>query len=476
MVMFLGLLTACGGNNGKSRMTASAAMVTENGMSKLNQNSAVIFPTYFSKFVVKKTDPVVGTWTNKRFVYSGLGRWEEVYETSFSPDGKVSHYGNRNFDKGTWTRVDENIVVAYFDDCAYTAVGGFTYRLPSYQVTYTYGENAKTLDRRTDREDKLIYESDGVFYEATDFDTYEEPLFYISDEYCVEYMDSDYYPYPEEIEYCTELEKELLSHAEDLISGKKVELERAGYTDILAPDGTELLVISGYNSASSWKGGVRIHLSWRNNQIVVDREESYGFHWDLPLVNRINDYQSGKFYVYISRETDTEGIGYGSYVDIGQSLKIDEETFAPLQVPFKGYEIYQENYPDVYSLWSPFDEEWWQDGGSYPEDEEAYGRRADWVITAVDDNPDEMLRKAVEKSGMNLEKRTYPWTPETKENVMELLRCPVADYYYQSDYYAAVYMRGEIGFYEKEILADGYWEEWVLMNPDEGGILPSLRW
>lgn len=227
MVMFLGLLTACGGNDGKSRMTASVAMVTENGMSKLNQNPAAILSASFSKFVVKKTDPVAGTWTNKRFVYSGLGRWEEVYETSFSPDGKAAHYGNRNFDTGTWTRVDENTVVAYFDNCAYTAVGGFAYRLPPYQVIYTCGESAKTLDRRTDREDKLTYESDGVFYEATDFDTYEEPLSYISDEYCVEYMDSDYYPYPEEIEYCTELEKELLSHAEDLISGKKVELERS---------------------------------------------------------------------------------------------------------------------------------------------------------------------------------------------------------------------------------------------------------
>lgn len=546
MILLFGLLTACGGNNEKFWETASPVMVTESGISKLNQGIAARFFTSFFKSAVesqkdhaasqeKNPDPIVGTWTNKRLVYSELGRWESVYETSFSPDGRVAHYGNRNFDTGTWMRIDENTVAAYFDDCAYTAVGALTYRLPPYQVTYTYGENKKTLNRQTDRADKLTYDGGSGFCEATDYDTYEEPLSYSSDDYCVEYTDSDYFPYPKEIEYCTELEKELLGRADDLLSGEEVKLERAdlpyelwnvssydftgdgkpelcvyvemcghasdnsgafyilsqkpdgeytilskntdfraGYTDILAPDGTKLLAISGYNSASSWKGGIRIHLSYRDNRILVDCEESYDFHWDLPIVNRIHDYQNGKFYVYVSRESDTEGSGYGSYVGIGQSLKIDEETFDPIQVPFTGYEVYQANYPDVYSLWSPFDEKWWQDGGSYPEDEEAYGRRADWAISAAGDNPDEMLQEAVEKSGLKLEKRAYPWTPETKKNVMALLRCPVADYYYRSDYYAAVYMRGEIGFYEKEILSDGYGEVWILMNPDERGILSSI--
>ncbi|MCM1124907.1 MAG: hypothetical protein NC429_00400 [Lachnospiraceae bacterium] len=75
-----------------------------------------------------------------------------------------------------------------------------------------------------------------------------------------------------------------------------------------------------------------------------------------------------------------------------------------------------------------------------------------------------MLQAAVEESGLKLEKKAYPWTPETKKNVTDLLRCPVADYYYLSDYYAAAYMRGKICFYEKEILPDGYGEEWVLME------------
>lgn len=41
-----------------------------------------------------------------------------------------------------------------------------------------------------------------------------------------------------------------------------------------------------------------------------------------------------------------------------------------------------------------------------------------------------------------------------------LLRCPVADYYYASDYYGAAYMRGQIIFYEKELSSDGYTESW----------------
>lgn len=47
---------------------------------------------------------------------------------------------------------------------------------------------------------------------------------------------------------------------------------------------------------------------------------------------------------------------------------------------------------------------------------------------------------------------------------MELMRCPVADFYYISDYYSAAYIHGEICFYEKQLSADGYEEEWVLMD------------
>lgn len=239
---------------------------------------------------------------------------------------------------------------------------------------------------------------------------------------------------------------------------------RSGYTHVSAPDGTELLDISGYQSASSWKGGIRIHLDYQQGQVVVNRDESYRFRCDYPLINYVNDYKNGKYYVYVSRENDTGGAGYGSYVGIDQSLKIDEETFSPVLVPFTGYDACQTAYPAIYHLWNPFDEDWWQDGGSYPEDEDPYGKTADWSITAAYDHPDEMLQEAVDASGLPLEKKAYPWTPETKKNITDLLRCPVADYYYQSDYYAAAYMRGEIYFFEKEILSDGYQEKWVPMK------------
>lgn len=348
-------------------------------------------------------------------------------------------------------------------------------------------------------------------------DTYEEPLYHDSDECTI------YDCYPEETVYCTALEKSLLSLADDLLAGKEVTLERAdlpyelqnvstydltgngkpeifayiqmchsfdnsgalyiltqkpdgnytilskntdfrgGYTDVLAPDGTELLTLSSYQSSSSWKSGSRIHISYRNDQVVVDRDESYQFHWDYPLINYVNDYKNGKYYVYVSRENDTGGAGYGSYVDLEHSLKIDEETFSPVLFPFAGYGSSDTDYPAVYHLWSPFDETWWLDGGSYPEDEDQYGRTAYWLPAATDDHPDEMLQKAVEESGLDLERKAYPWTQETKKNVTDLLRCPVADYYYQSDYYAAVYLHGEIHFFEKEISPDGYEEEWVLM-------------
>jgi hypothetical protein len=41
-----------------------------------------------------------------------------------------------------------------------------------------------------------------------------------------------------------------------------------------------------------------------------------------------------------------------------------------------GYGTAQADYPAVYDLWSPFDEDWWQDSGRYPEDGD-YERTAD---------------------------------------------------------------------------------------------------
>lgn len=91
-----------------------------------------------------------------------------------------------------------------------------------------------------------------------------------------------------------------------------------------------------------------------------------------------------------------------------------------------------------------------ENGGRYPEDRDAYEWAAHWIDEAEDDNPDEMLREAVEKSGNEMEKKAYPWTEETKENVIGLLRCPVADYYYISEDYVAYYALGKVYFDEIE--------------------------
>ena len=49
-----------------------------------------------------------------------------------------------------------------------------------------------------------------------------------------------------------------------------------------------------------------------------------------------------------------------------------------------------------------------------------------------------------------MEKKAYPWTEETKENVIGLLRCPVAYYYYISEDYVAYYALGKVHFDEIE--------------------------
>ena len=186
---------------------------------------------------------------------------------------------------------------------------------------------------------------------------------------------------------------------------------------------------------------------------MVNKEESYGFHWDYPLINDVNDFKNGIYYVYVARNP-LEGVGehYGWYIDTKDSIKIDEEVFEPVFLPFTGYEARRNDYPPVYSSFHPFPENWWQDGGRYPEDAEDYygARMADWIDKAKDDDPDEMLKEAVEKSGYQMDRVAYPWTKETKKNVTELLRCPVADYYYISDDHAAYYAIGEINFVEIE--------------------------
>lgn len=220
-----------------------------------------------------------------------------------------------------------------------------------------------------------------------------------------------------------------------------------GYIDILVSDGTELLSFN-YGCCRSWIGGYRYYLGYREGEIVVEKVEDYNFHWNLPLINRVSDYENGIFYVYVARHPNEGTEILGSYIDLEDCIKIDEEKYEPAFRPFTGYSPKSIDFPAVYPLCHPFPEGWWQDGGRYPEDGEAYGRSAGWIDEAKDDNPDEMLREAVEKSGYEMEKKAYPWTDETKENVVGLLRCPVADHYYISEDYVAYYARGEVHFVE----------------------------
>lgn len=479
----------------------------------------------------EEPDKIVGTWKNARGNYysSEIEEWIKLYKTCFSPDGKVVHYGNRNVDFGTWERLDEMTVRAEFTECSYMAPGYSEYSsLPSYSCTYVWDEENKAWFRTTDRENAIFWEAKKdereVILEATDFDDYNSPLYYDSDR-CE--MDDYYSFYPEKDVYGVEIEKALLTLADELVEGKEMELERAelpytlenvkayditgdgieevfvyvkmcstdsfsnsgafyvlsrkldgrytilakntdfrsGYTEILAPDGTELLPLVGYAGNSSWKGGCRIHLGWRGGQVVVNKREIYNFHWDYPVINRVEDYEQGSFMVYAGRNPQ-QGMteAYGSYISIEDSLKIAEEEFDSIFLPFTGYDgrsLYTDK--SVYKWWSPFNESWWQQGGYYPEDGAAWGM-ADWIEKAQNDNPEEMLEKAVAESELELEKKPYPWTQETKENVMELIRCPVSDYYYISDYYSAAYIRGEIYFFEKLLSSDGYNEEWVIMD------------
>lgn len=392
----------------------------------------------------------------------------------------------------------------------------------TFQVFFSKDGEEMLLDRNTDRDAEIVLELETEqgteHYTATDHDDYRCPLYYESDFSEVHGYHASYY-WPEIAEYGDLIRQGLLDMAEALNEGDAEEERealpctlkevmtldftgdgrneifiyvesfasywtnegavyilspaeeggytilaentdfRGGYTDILAPDGTELLSLD-YNAPSSWKGGVRYHLGYREGQIVVDKEESYDFHWDLPLMNFVNDFKNGIFYTYVARNPDEGTERFTYYIDLEDSIKIDEEAFEPIFLPFTGYKAGENDYPAVCFSFHPFPGGWWQAGGRYPEDaEEYYGEDycvdghygpeiADWIDKAKDDVPDEMLREAVEKSGYQMERVAYPWTEETKKNVMELLRCPVADYYYISDDHAAYYALGEIRFVE----------------------------
>lgn len=474
-------------------------------------------------------DPIVGTWkTRTGMSYSKLEEWLQTYTTCFSPDGQAVHYGHRNVDRGSWERIDENTVVANFDQCVYKGIGGKEYPLHEYRVTYRFNEDGTSLSRSMTYERQKYFtvrvekEGESVYYRASDFDNYEEILLRESDECEIK---EEYYTtavFPDEGEFCIKLEQRLIGIAEDLAEGREAELEQIDlpyeleqaafydltgdgkeeifayvsmlphhmnnysgatyiltpadngvytilakntgniYSELLAPDGTVLISDSIYRGSSSWKGGTRIHLGYRAGQVTVEQKESYDFHWNFPIVNRVNDFGNGRYCVYVARNpAEGESEKYGWYIGTEDSLKIDEEFFTPKLVPFTGYNSDGE-YPALYSKWSPFSENWWQDGGLYAEDVALGGKSypyADWVEKAADDKPDEMLRKAVEQSGLVMERKAYPWTVETKKNVTEILRCPVADYYYESDDYAAEYVRGDIVFYKKVLYTSYTGEE-----------------
>ena len=90
---------------------------------------------------------------------------------------------------------------------------------------------------------------------------------------------------------------------------------------------------------------------------MVDKEESYGFHWDYPLINCVNDFENGIFYVYVARNP-LEGVGdhFGWYIDTKDSIKIDEEAFEPVFHPCTGYQARENDYPAVYFFFILFRE------------------------------------------------------------------------------------------------------------------------
>ena len=463
-------------------------------------------------------DPVVGTWKTFTYKkHSSLQNWVADYYTCFSPDGRVVHYGHRNVDVGRWERTDENTVTAVFDDCIYMGIGGKEYPLPEYRVTYLF-DSDHSLCRSTDRKEyfSVSVEEDGetVLYEATDYDDYGEPLEFENGECEIreKYYAFDTADFPDGGEFPPKLDKRLAEIAPELAEGKEAELEQIdlpyrleqvgfyditgdgeeemfvsvsmlpkyhgylpdatyilsknrqgiytvltknttiAYTELVAPDGTVLLEESIYRGASSWKGGTRLHLGYRDSEVVVDKMEDYDFHGDYPLINGVNDYRNGRYNVYIARNpAEGEGEKYGWYISTEESLKIYEEQFLPKAVPFAAF-TREEEYPALYYQWNPFDEDWWYDGGRYSG--EGYGRAAYWLEEAANDRPNELLREAVEHSGLAMERKEYPWTEETKKNVTETMRCPVADYYYESEDYAAEYVRGNIIFYRKPLFVE----------------------
>lgn len=227
---------------------------------------------------------------------------------------------------------------------------------------------------------------------------------------------------------------------------------RAGFTEIVASDGTVLLPTLDYQYASSWKGGIRYRLGYREGQVVINSVEDYRFHWG-PMITYVNDYQNGLFLVYAARTEEATG-----YIDMyaeATHLKIYEEAFAPRMVAFSDLDYYdtaEYNYDAGFYLnYHPFDEDWWLEGGEYPayEGESGFGI-ADWMeTTAKVDSPNEILAEAVAQSGYEMERIPFPWTEETKRNTEKLLQCQVADYYYLSEDYAALYIRGAVLFYVK---------------------------
>lgn len=135
---------------------------------------------------------------------------------------------------------------------------------------------------------------------------------------------------------------------------------RAGFTEILACDGTMLLPTLDYQSASSWKGGIRYYPEYRKGQIVVAAEEV--FSPKLIFFSDLEDYDNAAAYHY-------------------------DPTFYP-------------NY-------HPFDEGWWEQGGAYPAYEGESGPGiADWLeVTAAVDSPDEILHYTTKRFFESL----HPW-------------------------------------------------------------------
>lgn len=482
------------------------------------------FAFLLSPAIKKATQSIAGTWSTapkyeEHYNYN-TQEWDpdwRDYRTVFTADGNIGHYGNRTCDNGTWKWIGINKIKAEFTECYYAPLGEPWYcngTAPAYTCEYILDDGTLYRTRegtgsdldpydwpmKKRNEDTNLETWWDMFPKAAFFDERVEqnllaaaPALMAGNDVTLEQPD-----FPYEIRTYASCDLTGDGKEELFVLVQSRTMYSRGYQERsmlyilgLREDGTYTILDQNGDlpadavsmeadgqtmryqcllDGTYWDGPyLTLTFGFSEGSVVVEQQESvYNAHSNPYLLYENTDFKHGFFTAYTALDTLSRAQHFYASDEMRLENKVYEETFQGRGIPFAEFDIVALFAPGDYRIvpvkqlaYDVLAEEvrymstrW---NSRYDGEE-----RPPWISEAEGVDPEVLLDQAADHYGFSFEKIWLPWTKETKESMETLMRCPMPDYYYETDYDALFYAEGKVKRYRRSYDSRGQQFIWTL--------------